>query len=47
MREQIVAEVVFDSSTETIDELTHPVAEYTGDESNADHGARECPDSGR
>ena len=47
MREEVVAEVVFDSSTEAVDELTHAIAENPGNESKTDHGAGERPDSGR
>jgi hypothetical protein len=44
MREQVVAQIVFDSSTETIDELTHSEAENPGNESDPDHGASKRPD---
>src|SRR6185369_12896889 len=47
MGEEVVAEVVFYSSTETVDELTHSIAKNPGHESETDHCAGERPNASR
>ena len=47
VREEVVAEVVFDSSTEAVDQLTHSIAENSGNESETDHCSCERPDASR